>query len=327
MRTQAPYYTRFGQMEGTVFLRLLEDLKNEGRTEQATKLEALMRLRADRWKGEAYPFGSEMPWDSTGQEEVYDWTTYFGYKDKADVTLNAILAYDPVIPSWGYNGSARRYWDFIYGGKVQRLERQLHHYGSGLNAIPLLAEYRAHPEDLYLLRAGYGGVMGPLTNIDEKGFASAAFHSFPDRMAFDPYTGDYGPNFLGHALNTATYLTLDDQLGWLCFGGNVKDDHGTVTFTTLDSFRNRVFIAPLGLWLTLDAGHFSSVDYDAKHKTIRLHLAPQSEGLTVARLRIEQTANPPGAPHYQAPTSWKTDAGAYVVPLQATETIAVLQTR
>ncbi len=55
--------------------------------------------------------------------------------------------------------------------------------------------------------------MGPLTNIDEKGFASAAFHSFPDRMAFDGYTGDYGPNFFGHALNTATYLTHDDQLG------------------------------------------------------------------------------------------------------------------
>jgi hypothetical protein len=47
-----------------------------------------MRNRADRWKAQAYPFGSEMPWDSTGQEEVYAWTRYFGYLDKADVTLN-----------------------------------------------------------------------------------------------------------------------------------------------------------------------------------------------------------------------------------------------
>ena len=87
------------------------------------------------------------------------------------MTLNAILAYDPAIPSWGYNGSARRYWDFIYGAdpKYSRIERQLHHYGSGLNAIPLLEEYRAHPDDLYLLRVGYGGVMGPLTNIDREG--------------------------------------------------------------------------------------------------------------------------------------------------------------
>ncbi len=36
---------------------------------QADDLEQKMRVRADRWKVEAYPFGSEMPWDSTGQEE------------------------------------------------------------------------------------------------------------------------------------------------------------------------------------------------------------------------------------------------------------------
>jgi Family of unknown function (DUF5695) len=60
-----------------------------------------MRERADRWKSEAYPFGSEMPWDSTGQEEVYAWTKYFGYRDKTEVTLNAILGYDPAIPHWG----------------------------------------------------------------------------------------------------------------------------------------------------------------------------------------------------------------------------------
>jgi hypothetical protein len=325
MRAQAPYYTRFGQMEGTVFLHLLEDLRNEGWTQQAATLEAVMRQRADLWRTEPYPFGSEMPWDSTGQEEVYDWTRYFGYNDKAEVTLNAILAYTPVEPSWGYNGSARRYWDFLYAGKYPRIERQLHHYGSGLNAIPLLAEYRRHPDDLYLLRAGYGGLMGPLANIDQKGFASAAFHSFPDRMAYDPYSGDYGPNFFGHALNTATYLARDPQLGWLCFGGNVKEEHGIIRFATLDSFRNRVFIAPLGLWLTLDAGQFVSVDYDPARKTVRLHLAPASESVPEARLRIRQTASLPGVGQYKAAESWKMDAGAYVFPLHATETVVTLR--
>jgi hypothetical protein len=325
MQSHAPYYTRFGLMEGTVFLYLLDDLKREGWTEQAAKLEDLMRQRSALWRTEPYPFGSEMPWDSTGQEEVYDWTRYFGYEDKAGVTLNAILAYTPVVPSWGYNGSARRYWDFLYAGKFPRIERQLHHYGSGLNAIPLLTEYRDHPDDLYLLRAGYGGVMGPLANIDQKGFASAAFHSFPDRMAYDPYTADYGPNFLGHALNTATYLARDPELGWLCFGGNLKEKDGVVSFTTLDSFRSRVFIAPVGLWLTLDAGRFVSVDYDARHDTVRLHLAPESEGVQTARLRIEQTISRPSIVRYQAPTAWKMENGAYVLPLQSTETIVTLR--
>lgn len=322
MQTQAPYYTQFGQMEGTIFLRLLDDLKAEGWNEKATKLEAEMRVRADHWRSEAYPFGSEMPWDSTGQEEVYDWTHYFGFNNKAEVTLNAILAYTPSIPNWGYNGSARRYWDFLYGGKYPRIERQLHHYGSGINAIPLLAEYRLHPEDSYLLKVGYGGSMGPLANIDQKGFASAAFHSFPDRMAYDPYSGDYGPNFFGFAINTATYLVHDAQIGWLCYGGNVTQHNQTVNFTTLDALRKRVFIAPASLWLTLDAGYFASVDYDTQHKTIRLHLAAAADGNSVAKLRFTQTT--PMDFHYKLAKRYDMQTGAYVIPLQTRKETTVI---
>jgi len=83
----------FGQMEGSIFPAILEDLKREDMKEQADALESKMRSRADRWKSEAYPFGSEMPWDSTGQEEVYAWSKYFGYTDKAEVTVNAIIGY------------------------------------------------------------------------------------------------------------------------------------------------------------------------------------------------------------------------------------------
>ena len=319
MGTQAPYYTRFGHMEGTVFVRVLEDMKAEGWTEKAGRLEAAMRVRADRWRGEAYPFGSEMPWDSTGQEEVYAWTRYFHDDDKAEVTLSAILAYTPTVPSWGYNGSARRYWDFLYGGKYPRIERQLHHYGSGLNAIPLLDEYRAHPNDLYLLRTGYGGVMGPLSNIDQKGFASAAFHSFPDRMAFDPYTGDYGPNFLGHALNTATYLVHDEAMGWICFGGNVEERRGSVHMTVLDSARKRVFLAPIGLWITLDAGSIVSVDFDPARRGVRLHLAAATEHVPVARLRVKSVTSV-----WKVASKTTTDAGAAVIALGSGETTVTL---
>jgi len=290
MRSLAPYYTQFGMMEGTIFLRLLDDLKSEGWKDKAATLERWMRERAAQWNSEPYPFGSEMPWDSTGQEEVYAWTRHFGFDDKAELTLNAILAYTPVLPSWGYNGSARRYWDFLYGGKYPRIERQLHHYGSGLNAIPLLTEYRSHPEDLYLLRAGYGGVMGPLANIDEKGFGSAAFHSYPDRMRYDPYTGDYGPNFLGHALNTASYLVKDPALGWLAFGGNVKVENGVAYLAILDSSRARIYVAPVGAWLTLDAGSFVSLNYDSATRHITAHLAAATQFNRNALLHIAYPA-------------------------------------
>src|SRR4029079_3647555 len=138
-----------------------EDLKREGWTEQASYVETAMKKRADDWNSKEYPFGSEMAWDSTGQEEVYAWTDFFDFKEKAKVSLDSILGYMPTIPHWGYNGNARRYWDFIYGAAPGGgIERQLHHYGSGINAIPALSEYRQHPDDFYLLRIGYAGIMG-----------------------------------------------------------------------------------------------------------------------------------------------------------------------
>ncbi len=314
MTTFAPDLAQFGQMEGDIFVQILVDLKREGMKTEADTLEAKMHERADRWKAQAYPFGSEMPWDSTGQEEVYAWTKYFGYPDKADVTLNAILGYDPAIPHWGYNGSARRYWDFLYGAKYSRIERQLHHYGSGINAIPLLSEYRQHPDDFYLLRIGYAGTMGALTDIDQEGFLSPAFHSFPDMLSFDPLSGDNGPNFFGHAWNTATYVVDQPDFGWLAFGGNVKVEGVQVEVTPLDSFRTRIYLAPMGLWLTLDAGQFERVEINPQTGNVRVGLRAATEISLAARLRIEQPAvSSKGS--YRLVPHFDFERDAYVVPL------------
>jgi Family of unknown function (DUF5695) len=311
----APEYAVFGQMEGDIFLQLLADLRREGMHVQADDLEAKMRVRADRWKAEAYPFGSEMPWDSTGQEEVYAWMKYFGYQEKADVTLDAILGYDPAIPHWGYNGSARRYWDFIFAGKFRRLERQLHHYGSSLNAIPLLAEYREHPDDFYLLRVGYAGTMGTISDIDQEGFLAPAFHAFPDALKPDGITGDDGPNLFGHAWNTATYIVHHPEFGWVAFGGNTHLDGDIVKVRPLDSFRMRVYVASAGVWLTLEAGQFQEIEVNAKTGAMRLGFSAATEFLHSARLRIEQPASMGGAAKYRPAKSMQQERGAYVIPL------------
>ncbi len=323
----APYYTQFGQMEGDIFVAILDDLKREGMKAQADMLQATMEKRAERWNKEAYPFGSEMPWDSTGQEEVYAWTRYFGHQDKADVTLNAILGYMPTLPHWGYNGSARRYWDFLYGGKYSRLERQLHHYGSGINAIPVLSSYREHPDDFYLLRVGYGGTMGAITNIDQEGFASAAFHAFPDMLKFDPLSGDYGPNFFGHAWNTATYIVRHPEFGWLAFGGNVKLAGDLVKVTPLDSFRTRVYVAPAGLWLTLEAGQFDAVEVNAKTGAVRIGLAAADEFTPTARLRLEQPGKTKDAATFAPAQALQVERDSYVVSLGAGTTWVELAAR
>jgi hypothetical protein len=119
-------YVNVGLMGETVLKLLLNDLKREGLTSNATLVESRMKSRANVWAGQRYPyvyssqisiqmlnlasFGSEQAWDSTGQEGVHAWSTYFNDTKTATNTLNSILGYQPTVPHWGYNGNARRYW-------------------------------------------------------------------------------------------------------------------------------------------------------------------------------------------------------------------------
>jgi hypothetical protein len=309
-------------MGGTVFILILEDLKREGWAAEAAALEATMRARAEVWRSLSYPFGSEMPWDSTGQEEVYGWSRFFGFDDKAMVTLNAILAYMPTVPHWGYNGSARRYWDFQYAGKLRRIERQLHHYGSALNAIPVLSEYRNHPDDFYLLRVGYGGMMGGIANITQDGFPPSAFHSYPSTLRIDGITGDYGPGFLGHAVNTGTYLTRHPEFGWVAFGGDLSAEGDVVTVRPLDSARSRLYLEPLGLWITLDAGSFQEARLASG--SVHLTLAPGDAHTPVAYLRIERPAQGRRLSRLTPSGDYEMERGAFVIPLGSEPTEVVL---
>ncbi len=314
MVKHAPHYAQFGQMEGSIFLLVLNDLKAEGYTDMADQLEAAMRTRAEHWHTLAYPFGSEMPWDSTGQEEVYMWSRYFGFDEKAMVTLNAILAYMPTVPHWGYNGSARRYWDFVYGGKLSRIERQLHHYGSALNAIPVLTQYRDNPDDFHLLRVGHAGAMGALANITQDGFGSAAFHSYPSTLAIDGYAGDYGCGFYGYAVNSGTYITKHPEFGWLAFSGILAQRGDWVTTKITTAAQSRVFIAPIGLWITMDAGLIDEVVYNEKTAEVRITLAKAETHLPSAYLRLEQ---PVQTGNRYVLTGYKeNDRGQYVIPLK-----------
>ena len=288
MVRDAPEYAQFGLMEGDVFVDILKDLQREGLSAEAADMERMMKHRADHWRTLAYPFGSEMAWDSTGQAEVYAWMRHFGYQKQADITREVILAYDPSIPSWGYNGNARRYWDFLYGGKTARIERQIHHYGSTLNAVPLFDAYRANPSDLHLLRVAYGGLLGGVTNIDRDGFSSAAFHAWPDMMRWDAYSGDYGMGFYGHAYATATYVLNDPTFGWLSFGGNMNVAHdGVVHVTPKDSARTRLFVAPARAWITLEAGKIAGATYDPRTGVITLTLDAATPTTASARVFVD----------------------------------------
>lgn len=164
-----------------------------------------------------------------------------------------------------------------YGGKLRRIERQIHHYGSGLNALVALSAYRSNPSDSYLLRIGYGGMNGPLSNIHDDGFAAASFHSWPETLQWDGYSGDYGPGFLGLVLGSATYLVDDAELGGLAaYGGILTGTEGEVKVVTTDAVRRKIFVGPLALTVSVDAGIIQESTYNASFKSVKVTLSQLS---------------------------------------------------
>jgi hypothetical protein len=157
--------------------------------------------------------------------------------------------------------------------------------------------------------------MGTITDIDQEGFLAASFHAFPDALKPDGITGDDGPNLFGHAWNTATYIVHHPEFGWVAFGGNTSVDGDIVKVTPLDSFHMRVYVASVGVWLTLDAGQFEQIEVNSRSGVIRAGLAPVTEFLRSARLRIEQPAKIAGVGTYRPTKTVHVERGAYVVPL------------
>jgi hypothetical protein len=90
------------------------------------------------------------------------------------------------------------------------------------------------------------------------------------------------------AVITATYLVKHADFGWLGFGGNVSISGDVVTIAPRDSFRSRVYVAPVGLWLTLESGTFEKVEFNPKTRQIRIALAQADHSL---QLRVSISSN------------------------------------
>ncbi|KAE8328079.1 hypothetical protein BDV39DRAFT_204480 [Aspergillus sergii] len=293
-------YTDLGLMGESVWESLLGDLRFEDMGGLAIALEEIFRKRQAMWANSTDPFGSEAPWDCTGQEGVYTWSQYFNDSATAARVINSIHGFDLTVPHWGYNGNARRYWDFETAGnpKLAGIERLIHHYGSSLNAISLLDYYRRSSEpssrdSFYNLRVGYGGSMAPLSNIDGNGFGAMAFHSYPETLAWDSYTGDYGPSFVGHYQTSGSYLVQHPDFGWVTFGGNLAVDSAksTVTVYPVDSLRRRAYVAPLGLYVVIESGRIDSYTWDYSKKVLEMVFKPLSNKAQETIFWFEQTSS------------------------------------
>ena len=298
MQEFAPGYASFGLMVGSVFLRIMDALQIEGYTAEFEQMTKLQKARANIWQSLPFPFGSEFPWDSTGQEEIYLSAQHFGMYTLSNSTLNAVLAYTHSVPNWGYHGAARRYWDYVFNGCSeldQGIERVLHHYGSGLNARPLMQAYDMNPDDIYLLEVGIGSITGTLTNIQLNGASSMGLHGDPSKLIHDYWDADYGMSFYGLASLQSAYAVNHSTLGCpVCYLCDLTMSMNATVWNIIprDAFHRRVYVDLLGTAFTLDAGTIESVavNWPTQSVTLVFNAVASPIPFIVYRLHVDHLA-------------------------------------
>jgi len=304
-----------GVMDGTLFREVLRSLREEAEVDPKTwkgvadKIEGNMLTRAKLFASEEYPYGSEFAFDTTGQEEVVVWLLHFAdvyptYTAAAKRTVDHILSYMRSSTTWAYHGGTRSWGDLGNNGKWMATKgttsnfqtRGNMHYRSGLNMIPLIEWYRKNPDDFLLLEISMGAQAGQLTNVEEgSGAPSMMLHMEPHILEFDPHSGDFGLGFFGHTLEAGAYFVRHADLGDLCYQCDASANKSTVLLQPTDSYRQRVFLEPLALYLSLDAGTFSSVAWDADAREVTVSLVSTGT-FAEHRLRLEKTSDArPGA--------------------------------
>jgi hypothetical protein len=337
-----------GFMDGTVFRELLDVVAQEAADDPANatiaewrdSLGANMAARAHAWSTYPWPYGSEFAYDTTGQEEVYVWLSYYAapnntYAASANRTLEAVLGYMRHLPNAWWHAGGRSGGDLGNNGKwfVNRGgERLLQHYRAGLNAIPIIEAFRAAPDDAFLLHTamgaltgGYGSIL-PASHPTSPGAVSMGFHTVPFGLEYDPRSGDFGLGFFGVTLEAASYLVRDAQLpgGWACFMCNLGPSAGAsaASFAPGDGYHVRAYIEPLGLWLVAQTGALRALFLDLAAATLRVDFAPAlsapaapggahpAKPFSALRLKVEKhAAGRPG-------TAWALkDAAGMPVPV------------
>lgn len=111
----------------------------------------------------------------------------------------------------------------------------------------------------------------------------------------------------------------DKTFGWLTFGGNLKKDGRWIGIDLTTAAKSAVFIAPAGLWITLDAGQIKTATYDPNTKEVCLTLEPASDVSRDALLRFEQSVKSGDLKSYHIKGMQANSRGAFQISLKSNQ--------
>jgi hypothetical protein len=233
-----------GIMCGSNAVRILEDLKKEGWTDEYNKLRAEMEACNKVMVDDPYPFSSELTIDQTAHEQVYFFTKYFGSREKNDISKRVVKALrGGNEPVWFRYGQDRRnFWSCWYS--------------ESLNGMALLDAFDDTGDpDMFV--KGYAGVMCVAANLLPDGMGFSQFVWSPDQFAHDPNTKEGGQGQWGFMQSARAYVLQDEAFGLIGAGCHVEQGSDQTRIVPKDGLRKVVVYPAKKLHVRLTQGEIA----------------------------------------------------------------------
>jgi len=274
---------------------LLDDLRANGLSEPAARIDAKMRIRHKELSRRRYPFTAESAWTTSGFEEAALAARSVQHEELEERTLRCALAGRSLSPSWWWYASDKRWPDDTEVTSATFADKgELCLGGStvtnSLLFMPLLGRDYAHlPEAA--VRLAFGGLLGLWALVRADGAGASGF--CPDlasrHFGISPVTGDLGVGLFSYLRGVASYV-LPSAGGVTTFGCHFEVDNegGTETLVVRpwDGVGRRVVVRQLGVEAETSFGRITEVRFDSRKRKAVVTIENPSDKDQNADLRV-----------------------------------------
>lgn len=273
-------YRHMGLITGSNALRVLADLKEEGWNRQYDELLAKIKECDAEFVRDPYPYGSEIPIDHTGQEQVYFFTRHFGNEEKRKKTVDTLRALKGAMqPVWF------RYGVDLFAHPDLRSEICCWH-SSAMNAMVLMQEFEA-TGDIDLLRRAYPGHVSVMTEVTGEGAGYGWFMCTPGVYAHEPpRTFENGPALWAFLRGVKAWVVNDDAFGLTGLGCRVESSANAVTVSPQDGVRKRLRFVTEKIDLNASSGELEKVVLRRDGSSLQLQMGDSTGLVKTAKLAI-----------------------------------------
>ena len=264
---------------------ILQGLKDEGLTTEYNALLAKYQAKINYFTSTAYPYGSEMPYDTTGYESAYTIFSYSNNTSKIDTVKKATVATRGQQPLWYYYGTDLRWmgeswWNDSY---VTQL--------GGWLLQDYTKKYATSPE--VLLRLAYGSYMAGYANINSGQISSDAANKYATSWVYQSelgssqyatvptmsttngwwaWSGEADLGLFGGMRMAASDVAVDPIFGLTGYGCTVTQSGTNYTVTPKDGIRQRLNMYNLKIWMELEQDKYTTATVSGNKNNVAFTL-------------------------------------------------------